>query len=133
MYDIMDKILQHMAKTPSAGWKRPPAIAQEMDLQIEDWEVTMCCSKMSRDGYLQKSDKLAHMYVITFEGVAFIKQGGYSALHKNETESKILQEKKMVLDIANAQRVYDSYWVTFGIAIAAFLISVILLVLKLKE
>lgn len=46
---------------------------------------------------------------------------------------KNLQIEKLEIDLANAKRVYKTYWITFTLAILGFTISFILLILKLKE
>jgi hypothetical protein len=52
---------------------------------------------------------------------------------ERDKEISELTYKKLNLDVKNAKRVYDTYWITFCIAVAAFVISCILLVLKLRE
>jgi hypothetical protein len=43
------------------------------------------------------------------------------------------QDQKLEYDLKNAKRVYQTYWFTFGIAVLAFLISLVLVILKIRE
>ena len=57
---------------------------------------------------------------------------------EKEKKDKIIYEKnlqiqKLEIDLANAIRVYKTYWLTFTLAILGFTISLILLILKFKE
>jgi hypothetical protein len=68
----------------------------------------------------------------------FLKKGGFLAHLTNaesETERKINREtlelKNLDLNVKNSTRVFKTYWWTFGMAVVALLISLILLALKL--
>jgi hypothetical protein len=52
-------------------------------------------------------------------------------LKKSKKES--LEIKKLEFDVKNSERIYKTYWWTFGIAVGAFLISTTLLILKISE
>lgn len=41
------------------------------------------------------------------------------------------KERKDLLDLKNSERIFMTYWWTFGLAVAAFLISLSLLILRL--
>ena len=127
----MDNILLYMASVPDSLPMLPEVIAQKANIKIERPLVYMMCAKMARDGYLQRNE--LRRYSLLAEGMFFIEEGGYVEKIKSEGESFELSDTKLRLDISNAKRVYDSYWWTFGMAIAAFGISLFLLVLKLLE
>jgi hypothetical protein len=72
----------------------------------------------------------------SFEDPSF-RNNPYSYFRKmnerREQEQKAIDEQsklKLVYDLKNAERIYKSYWWTFGIAIAGLLISLILLILR---
>jgi len=46
---------------------------------------------------------------------------------------EILELRKLELDVKNAERIYKTYWLTFGIAIGAFLIAIFSLWLQLQQ
>ena len=54
------------------------------------------------------------------------------AEYRRINEKCELEIKKLRLNIVNAERISKTYWWTFGIALAAFLISLVLLILKIK-
>ena len=43
---------------------------------------------------------------------------------KTETDRQILTDEKLMYDVKNAKRIFKTYWWTFGISIAAFLLTV---------
>lgn len=86
---------------------------------------------LKKDGYVRNTSGPVH-HRITGEGIAFARSGGYAAQMKKDAASKSLTERKLDLDVKNAQRIYNTYWYTFVAAIAAFVISLLLLILKLK-
>jgi phage anti-repressor protein len=48
-------------------------------------------------------------------------------------EKEDLDNQKLKIDLENAKRIFKTYWWTFGIAVAAFLISLSLLIFKIIE
>lgn len=44
-----------------------------------------------------------------------------------------LNKEKLTYDVKNAKRVYESYWYTFGFALAGFILSLALFILKIYE
>ena len=50
---------------------------------------------------------------------------------EREAEEKELQFQKLKYDVKNAKRIFKTYWVTFGIAVAGLLISLVLLIFRL--
>lgn len=57
----------------------------------------------------------------------------YELKKKRESEVSDLNYKKLKYDAKISERVYNTYWWTFSLAVAAFLISLFLLILKLAE
>jgi|ERR1035437_2488747 hypothetical protein len=54
------------------------------------------------------------------------------AKKEKQFEKDRLANDKLKVDLKNAKRISKTYWLTFGIAVAAFLISLVLLIIKLK-
>ena len=86
-------------------------------------------------------DKASKVFlVINKKGRDVIRDGGYEKYLEKRTsqtdrqnEIDDLTYKKLRYDTANSKRIFTTYWWTFGISIAAFVISMVLLVLKLIE
>lgn len=68
-------------------------------------------------------------FISTISTAHFKETGGFGRIYREEQE----KERKEKIDLANAQRLYNTYWYTFSFAVVALLISLVLLVLKLKE
>ncbi|HYJ64519.1 MAG TPA: hypothetical protein VEV62_12300 [Parafilimonas sp.] len=79
--------------------------------------------KLDNDIYLRE----AKVYKITEIGISY-----YNYL-RDEMEKERLGFEKLKIDTKNAKRIFKTYWWTFGFAVAGFLISLVLLILKLKE
>ena len=68
-----------------------------------------------------------------------INDKGLQGLLRYEDEKAKQQEidhlnlKKLRFDVKNSERIFNTYWWTFGFALAALLISIFLLILKLAE
>jgi len=77
-------------------------------------------------GSLRSISKPEQFYKITPIGITY-----YNYL-KNEWEKDILQERKLRIDVKNAERIFKTYWITFGMALLGLAISIYLLILKLK-
>ena len=54
-------------------------------------------------------------------------------LVRSEREASELKKKKENIDLKNAERIFKTYWFTFAMAAIGLVISIILLVLKLRE
>lgn len=48
-----------------------------------------------------------------------------------EKEIAQLTHQKLKFDTANSKRIYGTYWITFALSVAGFVISIILLIFKL--
>jgi len=87
------------------------------------------------------SDKASRVFlVINKKGRDVVKDGGYEKyLEKRATQTDRQNEvddltyKKLRYDVANSRRIFKTYWLTFGFAVAGLVISLVLLVLKLIE
>ena len=80
-YQLMDIILRYLAKEPDKGFKNASMIAKGANLTVKESAINMCCNKMTRDGYLQKAS-VTTAFVIKFEGIELIEDGGYVELQK---------------------------------------------------
>lgn len=72
--------------------KRPEDVAKLSGLNIERQKAFMLCAKMSRDGYLRKSDNTT-IYSLKYEGIEFICDGGYTMQRKREEEETEKQKE----------------------------------------
>jgi hypothetical protein len=57
-------------------------------------------------------------------------------IKKDQEKKKTYDElslEKLSIDLKNAKRVYQTYWWTFGIAVAGFIISIVLLILRFAD
>jgi hypothetical protein len=74
---------------------------------------------------------------ITSEGKKVLLMGGIQK-YIDHIEGEIkeinqLEKSKLILDVKNAQRIYKTYWWTFSIAIGAFVLAVISLLIQLLK
>lgn len=77
---------------------------------------------------------------ITEKGIDAVNQGGY-LVYVNKTQMQTTRENefkdltydKLKYDYKNSVRIYKTYWLTFGMAALALIISLTLLILKLIE
>jgi hypothetical protein len=81
-----------------------------------------------------------HWYVLIGKGAQVYKDGGYKSYFEKlkqeaeEINKRIkLSDKKLTVDLANAERVYKTYFSTRAMAIIATIVSVALLLIKLAE
>lgn len=75
---------------------------------------------------ITKSEDNDNIYYLTERGRNF-------KSFADETQKALRKEQKEIVDLRNSERIFKTYWWTFGIAVAAFLISLCLLFLKLAE
>lgn len=61
------------------------------------------------------------------------KYESFSKLLEDEHNEAELKRRKGNVDLVNAERIKSTYWLTFGLALAAFLISLALAIPKLIE
>ena len=96
--------------------------------------------QLEKDGYAKVDGNLNDWYIITGDGAMFIDKGGYkSHFEKLNTDAEynkqrvLKSDKKLEVDLANAERIYKTYRSTRVMAIIATIVSIILLLLKLAE
>jgi len=77
-------------------------------------------------------------YNVTPFAKTFLFHGGFIKIAEEieskailEAEKEKLNYEKLKYDVKNAKRIFKTYWITFFIAIFGFLISLILLILKI--
>lgn len=111
-----------------------------------DSQTTACIQKILKDHAASRPNRFELEKIISLlrryneylieekNGLHFVsKNPDYKELTERDKEIDNMNYEKLGLDVKNARRVYDTYWITFYLAIAAFIISVLLLVLKLLE
>lgn len=69
----------------------------------------------------------------------FMKKGGFTRIaeqqeheKKQREETEKLNLEKLKYDVRNSKRIFKTYWVTFGMALIGLIVSLILLILKIK-
>jgi hypothetical protein len=82
--------------------------------------------KLLNSGLIVLSTDTPSVYVLTERGNNF-------KSFKEEDELEMIRRNKMKVDYKNAERIARNYWLTIGIAVVALLISLALLILKLRE
>lgn len=102
--------------------------------------IRAALKQLTTDGYVQVDGHTNDWYIRTGDGAIFIDKGGYKAHFEklNQEADQIkertsLSDKKLIVDLANAERVYKTYYSTRVMAIVATIVSVVLLLLKLAE
>jgi hypothetical protein len=100
---------------------------------VDGDEIRRALTQLVVDGHMVEISPDTGKYYLTAKGRAFIIRGGYAKQLEDETEIRKLADEKLKTDLINAERVKNTYWITFWIAIAAFAISLSLLVLKITE
>ena len=97
--------------------------------------------KLERDNYVDThiNSQTIKRYAASIEGIEFIRSGGYAALHRNAELKRELEElsnKKLKIDLVNAERIYKSYQTTrifAWIGAISGLVALILTLLKLMH
>jgi len=102
--------------------------------------IRAALKQLEKDGYVQIDEHMIDWYIRTGNGATFYDKGGYKVYFEKlnkETEDKKerdkLSDEKLKVDLANAQRVYKTYFSTRAMAIIATIVSITLLLLKLAE
>lgn len=67
---------------------------------------------------------------ITDKGTEFLNTGGYTAIEAKENEKAALETRRLKLDVRNGEWENRRYWITTGIALLAFFVSVFALLGK---
>jgi hypothetical protein len=124
----MDCILSWMVKNSQEIPLSPDIILRNSKCQIDRHEAFLIINRIHKDGYLTKIET-GNAFQIKQDGILFLNSGGYTA-KKLQDEISI---EKLMFDFKNAERTYKSYPATRFMAIAAFIISLLLLFLKLAE
>lgn len=86
--------------------------------------------RLENEGYITGN---ANSLTLTKLGWDFISFENIKTKEGKETEKKEKENEKLTVDLANAKRVYKTYNSTRWMAIASFVFSLLLLILKLAE
>lgn len=125
----LDDALSYLAKNIT-NYTTHDILKKEVFKNSPTIDVEAIIDKLKRDGYIHFGS--ATSFKLSVEGSEFIKEGMYNVNIPIQLEIKQNTRKKLALDVINSQRMKNTYWVTFGLAIASFVISTILLILKIK-
>lgn len=102
--------------------------------------ATIMWETLHQEGFLKTDDFGRGVRLTDPKGLKAFDLGGRSA-YKNmikegeqrATEEKELSFKKLKIDVANATRVFKTYWWTFAFAVIGLAISLYLLIIKIIE
>lgn len=102
--------------------------------------VRAALKQLVSDGFIEVDGVLGDWYLLKGEGAVLYASGGYKKKFENEELSKVeenrikgITNKKLEIDLANAENVYKTYKFTRFAAIFGFSSGIILLLLKLAE
>lgn len=109
----LDLILKYMSENLEAVPRRPEAIVKSSKLNIEDTESYRMFKMMFIDGYVYEHNENG-VYGITYKGLLFLENGGYTFEHQ-----KYKLSKKTTI-ISNK---VDIFLKPLGIITAVFIIS----------
>jgi hypothetical protein len=125
----LDKMFQHI---PLASPFMVDAIIHDFQPEAYDYSEQINALLLDKFKY---ADEYNGRYWITLneKGMAAKNAGGHFVYEAMQKEIKQLTTKKLTYDANNAKRIYQTYWLTFALAMASFVISIILLILKLRE
>jgi hypothetical protein len=134
-----DQILQVFAEIrPRMAIHEIDSVLKQRGCQPND--IRAALRQLEKDGYAEIDDYMNDWYIRTGDGATFFDKGGYKKHFEKlnqEVEDKKerdrLSDEKLKIDLANAQRVYKTYFSTRAMAIAGAIVSVLLLLLKLAE
>jgi hypothetical protein len=82
--------------------------------------------KMLNYGLIKIDSEKPHMYHLTERGWSF-------KSFADEDEQEEYKRRLLKINVQNSERINQTYWVTFALAIIGSLISIFLLILKLTE
>lgn len=138
VYENADKILKYYLDNPTNRQRfEDSEFIQVVSGLIP---ISQALKQLHTDGYVTIDGHHNNYYTITGTGTKFAKNDGYltqfEKLNQKDTEQKstdVLTARKLEIDLANAKRVYKTYFSTRAMAIIACIVSVCLLLLKLAE
>lgn len=135
-----DKILDYFLNNQ---WKKQRFSFEEIkgtNLITDLTKLNQALQQLSDDHYLTVDGQFKNYYTITSSGVNFGGEGGYKGKIDTDNQQLIEQNrnnnlatKKLEVDLANAERVYKTYFSTRLMAIISVIVSVALLIIKLAE
>lgn len=133
-----DKILQHYIDNPQGRQRLQDSEFAQLVSGLTN--IAQAFQLLYSDGYVTIDGHANNMYTITAPGTIFATNGGYEKDFERLRQKQIGKEKtdalgarKLEVDLANAERVYKTYFSTRAMAIIATIVSITLLLLKLAE
>jgi hypothetical protein len=94
-----------------------------------DYDSTRLFIELAGADFIDDSDQT--IMRLSDKGETFLR--GYLQKKELENEEKDLQIAKLRLDVSNAKRINSTYWWTFSFAVIGFIISLVLLMLRISE
>jgi hypothetical protein len=99
-YIVLDKILRNLSDNYETFHLRPPVIIKNAGYDMDEKIAHMMCYKMAKDGYLFSPSE--GYYQITFDGMLFINEGGYT--EKNKKDNLVHEVNQSVKDVNILQK-----------------------------
>lgn len=96
-------------------------------------QIRVAIRTLKNDDYIVTADSNLFVVRITSKGESFLSSGGYKTQFATDTEKKSLENRKLALDVKNANRIYRTYWITFWLSVAGFITAATLAILKITE
>lgn len=126
----LDGVLEYLARNQGEIPLTPLQIDQRAKLALPRHEAYMICAKLAKDGLLHRGgDGITVNYVITYDGIQFISDGGY-ARQKQLREADLAERREMhqsVTDTNRFQRSFGKWTLTLtGLSIFFIAISAVL-------
>jgi hypothetical protein len=132
VYKIIDDFLEYIHDKDQKGidfHPHPTINRQAIDL-MKKYEIVN----------FRSDDKInIHQSIVdmTPVGWAILRSGSakeyVTSMQEREKQTALLTFEKLSYDVKNSRRINKTYWFTFTVAIISLCISIILLVLKIKE
>lgn len=128
----LDLILDHLTKNPTWASNNP------LNKEMKDNPVylTLLCNII-----LSVSPKIVidinfsggrNVFRINDHGKILIAQGGFRSIFEKQQsqlqkaeDKEMLEDKKLHYDVKNAERIFKTYWWSFGASILALIISIL--------
>lgn len=96
------------------------------DISVRDKKSIL--SNLIKDKFVNLKNDL---YSITDKGKSEL--DSFRSKSEMKSQSELIAFEKLKYDFKNAKRIFKTYWISFGISIAAFIMALVLSILKILE